>query len=202
MLKIAYKWNYILKIILLLHGGIIMDKTIDLDQDEEKRINQDLIDKHVKKGKIIAGKVANDFGKTMEDIVLNLKSIQKDVDSKINEYKENSPVKIDIDLVDAGSVYYLKADLPGVKKDSVDIEIAEKDLTIKAFFGSICDDLEEDCHDNCEFLIKGRKFGSAERTVTLPKKIKIEESEAKFKNGILFLTLPQIESTKIKLNLD
>ena len=155
--------------------------------------------RNMKKGKNVAGRVATDFGKTMDDLMLNLKSFQKDVDSKINEYKETNPTKIDLDLIDAGDSLYVKADLPGVKKEDIDVEIIERELTIRSYFGSSCEDNEES-HE-CEFLIKGRKYGPAKRTINLPNKIKTNEAKAEFSEGVLFLELPKVEIKKLKVNI-
>ena len=161
--------------------------------------SKEIIDKSMEKGKNVADRVANDFGKTMDDIMLNLKSFQKDVDSKINEYKEATPTKIDLDLIDAGDSLYIKADLPGVKKEDIDIEIVERELTIRSYFGSSCENNEEGC--KCEFLIKGRKYGPGKRTINLPNKIKTNEAKAEFNEGVLFLELPKVEIKKLKVDI-
>ena len=160
----------------------------------------DKVDKGVEKGKNVAGRVANDFGKTLDDILLNLKSFQRDVDSKISEYKEAAPGRINLDLIDAGESFYVKVDLPGVNKDEIDVEIAERDLTITTFFGGDCDE-ESDEDKNCDFLIKGRTYGPAKRTITLPNKVKVQETKAEFSNGVLFLELPKIEVKKLKVDI-
>ena len=170
-----------------------------LDKDTYDDI-ADRVDKGVEKGRNVAGRVANDFGKTMDDIFLNLKSFQKDVDTKINEYKETAPGRINLDLIDAGDSFYVKVDLPGVNKDEIDVEIADRDLTITTFFGGDCD--EESSEDkDCEFLIKGRTYGPAKRTITLPTKVKMPESKAEFSNGVLFLELPKIEVKKLRVDI-
>jgi len=166
----------------------------------EKGVNdsKEFVDKGVEKGKNVAGRVATDFGKTMEDIMINLKSIQKDVDSKINEYRETTPTRIDLDLIDGGDSFYIKADLPGVKKEDIDIEIQDRELTIKSNFESTCKNDE----NTCEFIIKGRKSGPAKRTVKIPSKIKMNKTKAGFENGVLFLELPKVESKKLKVDIE
>ncbi|OQD58488.1 small heat shock protein [Methanobrevibacter arboriphilus JCM 13429 = DSM 1125] len=156
------------------------------------------VDKHVEKGKNVAGRMANDFGKTMDDILVNLKSFQKDFDSKISEYKETVPSKIDLDLIDSADTFYVKVNLPGVEKDEIDVEIVDKDLTITAFFG---DKSEEACDGDCQFLIKGRTYGPARRTISLPNKVKMDDSKAEFSNGVLFLELPKVEVKKLKMDI-
>lgn len=176
-----------------------MSERRKLDRDRYDDIS-DKVDKGVERGKNVAGRVANDFGKTMDDILVNLKSFQKDVDSKISEYKETAPGRINLDLIDAGDSYYVKVDLPGVNKDEIDVEIADRELIIATFFGG--DDDEENCEkEGCEFLIKGRTYGPAKRVITLPSKVKIDTSKAEFNNGVLFLELPKVEVKKLKVDI-
>lgn len=163
---------------------------------------KEIVDKGVEKGKNVAGRVATDLGKTMDDILVNLKSFQNDVDSKISEYKETTPSRIDLDLIDAGTVLYIKADLPGVAKEDIDVEIVDRELTITGFFSYGCESEKTDAHkDDCDFLIKGRKYGPARRTIKLPNKVKQDSAKAEFSNGVLFLELPKIEAKKLKVDI-
>ncbi|MDR2623529.1 MAG: Hsp20/alpha crystallin family protein [Methanobrevibacter sp.] len=187
-----------------------MKDDVRLEKEESKKdedfmnkefINKDIIDKHLKIGKNIAGRVANDFGQTMDDVVLNLKSLRKDVDSKIKDYTDNF-FKINIDLLDLGDVFYLKADLPGVEKESINVEIVDRDLTIQAYFTGMCDDVGGLKDKEHQFLIKGRNFGDTKKTVTLPQKIKEDEVKGELNNGVLYLTLPKVESKKVEINFN
>jgi HSP20 family protein len=173
------------------------------DENQDKK-TQAKFDESIEKSKAFAGKLADDLGNAIDDVVVNLKAVHKDVDSKINTYKETSVSKIDVDLVDVDNVYYLKADLPGVKKEDVNIEILGKKLVIKAFFNSICEDIKLECDGDTSYnyLLKGRKFGSAERTINLPNKVKNDGVTAEFSNGSLFLVLPQVEVEKVKININ
>lgn len=170
-----------------------------LDKDKYDDITNK-IDKKLERGKIVAGIIATDFGKTMDDILVNLKNFQKDVDGKINEYKETVPGKINLDLIDAGDSFYVKVNLPGVNKDEIDVKVTDKELTIDAYFGDSCDEKEQNEKD-CLFLIRGRTHGPAKKTITLPNKVKMADSKAEFSNGVLFLELPKIEIKKLKVDI-
>jgi HSP20 family protein len=170
---------------------------------DERRLDRGEFDdvSNVERGKNVAGRVANEFGRTMDDILVNLKSFQKDFDSKISEYKGTVTGKIDLDLIDAGDIFYVKANLPGINKDEINVEIVDKKLTITTFFGGKCYG-EENCENtSCEFLIKGRTYGPAKKTIHLPAKIKINNTKAEFSNGILLLKLPKVEVKKLKVNI-
>jgi HSP20 family protein len=170
----------------------------EYDINNKDRLNKEIIEKHIKIGKDIAGKVVNDVGTTVDDVVVNLKSFGKDVDSKIKEYKDNNS-KINIDLLDSEDYYYLKADLPGADKDSINVEVNEKDLSISAYFTGFSDDLN---NEEQRFLIKSRNFGPAKKTIPLPLKVKSEDIKAEFNGGVLSLTLPKTESTKVEINFN
>jgi HSP20 family protein len=166
------------------------------DKDILNKERKETIEKHLKLGKDIAGKVVNDVGTTIDDAVLNLKSFGKDFDSKIKEYKDNIS-KISVDLLDSGDYFYLKADLPGVDKETVNVEVDDKDLTISAYFIGFGDKLND---EEQEFLIKGRNFGLVKKRITLPIKVKSDEIKAELNDGVLSLTLPKTETTKVDIN--
>ncbi|MDR1819507.1 MAG: Hsp20/alpha crystallin family protein [Methanobrevibacter sp.] len=179
-----------------------MDKDVRLEKEERKEkerkekefIGQEIIDKHLKIGKDIAGKVANDLKS------FDLGSIRNDIDSKIKDYTDNSAISVD--LLDLGDIFYLKADLPGVDKESVNVEIVDRDLTIQGYFTSMCEDVGSLKDAEHQFLIKGRNFGDVKRTITLPQKIKVEEIKGELDNGVLFLRLPKVESKKVKIDFN
>jgi HSP20 family protein len=176
-----------------------MSERPKLDKDKYEDIAEKM-DKRVEKGKTVAGRMANDFGKTMDDILVNLKSFQKDFDSKISEYKETAPGKIDLDLIDADDSFYVKVNLPGVDKDEIDVEVSDRELKIAAYFGDNSD--TEDCDKkDCVFLIKGRTYGPAKRVITLPTKVKMNDAKAEYSNGVLFLELPKVEVKKVKMDI-
>lgn len=179
-----------------------MNERRKLDKDTYDDI-ADKVDKRVEKGKTVAGRVANDFGKTMDDIFVNLKSFQKDVDSKINEYKETAPGKIDLDLIDADEYFFVKVNLPGVNRDEIDVEISDRELKIVAYFeDDSIDENEEKSEKNSPlYLIRGRIYGPAKRVITLPSKVKMTDSKAEFENGVLCLELPKVEVKKLKIDI-
>jgi HSP20 family protein len=166
------------------------------DRDILNKEKKETIEKHLKLGKDIAGKVVNDVGTTIDDAVLNLKSFGKDFDSKIKEYKDNIS-KISVDLLDSGDYFCLKADLPGVDKETVNVEVDDKDLTISAYFIGFGDELND---EEQEFLIKGRNFGLVKKRIALPIKVKSDEIKAELNDGVLSLTLPKTETTKVDIN--
>ncbi|MCL5959943.1 MAG: Hsp20/alpha crystallin family protein [Chloroflexi bacterium] len=92
-----------------------------------------------------------------------------------------------VDLQEADNEYILKATVPGVQPEDVDITVSDNLLTIRA------DIREEKETREGTYHLKERRFGTCCRSFTLPTPVKAEEAKATFENGILTLTLPKAE---------
>ena len=95
------------------------------------------------------------------------------------------------DIKDKGDHYELEADLPGVEKDDIMIDLTDNVLTISAERHSEYE--ENDKKHNyvrCE-----RSYGSYQRSFDTTG-IDTDHIEAEFKNGVLKLELPKIKETK------
>lgn len=191
-----------------------MDKTktkFDEKFDESKEKGKETFEKGISK----AEKFAEDFGKNMDELFISLKTAGKDFDTKLNDYRENSPKRIDLDLIEYENKYHIKADVPGIEKEDVNIEMTEDSVTINCYFdsftheviGKTCKELNAEAEESEEeiekplSLIKGRKFGKAKREIKLPKKIDIDNITAKYNKGTVTLTIPQIVVKKVNVDL-
>ncbi|WBF10729.1 Hsp20/alpha crystallin family protein [Methanothermobacter marburgensis] len=128
--------------------------------------------------------------KMMEDMIKNMREMQKEFEKKISEYTENIPEKLNMDVIETDDQIIIKTDLPGVKKEDINIELTENTISISAVF-------EEEVEvQEANFVKKERKYGEARREMRLPEKIKVEEARAKFENGVLTVELPKVEVKK------
>jgi HSP20 family protein len=95
-----------------------------------------------------------------------------------------APASIRIDVTENDSTYVVQAEIPGAKKEDVDVTIEGNQVTINA-------ELKRDAErkDGKGVLRSERYFGSAFRSFTLPVELDEAESTAKFENGVLELTL-------------
>lgn len=89
-----------------------------------------------------------------------------------------------VDVEDRGDSYLLSADLPGVKKENVSVDIREGVLTVTA---SSNEDKEENASG---YLCRERRVGSVSRSFRLDG-VKEEEISASFEDGVLRLVLPK-----------
>lgn len=102
-----------------------------------------------------------------------------------------------IDVVDSKEEVVVRAEVPGLDRDDLDVTIASELVTIK---GERKDSLESE--SEC-FYCRETSFGSFERQVPLPERVVPDRAEATLRNGVLTLHLPKAEpkqAVKIKVN--
>jgi HSP20 family protein len=95
-----------------------------------------------------------------------------------------------IDLYQTDNDVVVKASLPGLKAEEVQINITGDILTLKSEVRQ-----EEEQKDRA-WHIREQRFGSFERSVVLPTDVKSDKAEAVFENGILTITLPKADEVK------
>jgi HSP20 family protein len=84
----------------------------------------------------------------------------------------------------------LKADLPGVKKEDIDLKVENSTLTIRGERKRETE-VKEDGYHRVE-----RTYGNFARSFTLPQTVSAEGIKAEFKDGVLTVTLPAREEAK------
>jgi HSP20 family protein len=97
-----------------------------------------------------------------------------------------------MEMLDKEDRYVVKAELPGMKGEDVDISVSDNILTIKGEKKSSKEVKEEDYH------FSERSYGSFCRSITLPSSINIEKIDARFEDGVLEVTLPKSPEVKPK----
>lgn len=97
-----------------------------------------------------------------------------------------------MDIQDNDSSYLVEADLPGVNKDEINLQLEENVLTIQVSR----EESEEQEQNN--YVRRERKFSSMNRSIRLAD-VKSEEIDAKLENGVLIITVPKVsKSEKVK----
>jgi len=97
-----------------------------------------------------------------------------------------------LDIYETDQDVIVKASLPGVKPEDIDISVVGDTLTIK---GEVKE--ESDVENEC-YHCRERRTGTFQRTVTLPSITVPDKADAKVDNGVLTLTLPKAEEVKPK----
>jgi HSP20 family protein len=95
-----------------------------------------------------------------------------------------TPVMIKMDVTETDNGYVVHSEMPGVKKEDIDIAIANNLVTITA---EVKRELEKKEGDR--LLRSERYFGNIYRSFTLPAELDESACEAKYDNGVLELKL-------------
>jgi HSP20 family protein len=97
-----------------------------------------------------------------------------------------------IDMFQTDDEIVVKAALPGIKADEVQINITGEVLTLKGEVKQSQEMEEKAWH------IREQRFGSFERSIALPTDVVADKAQADFENGILTITLPKAGEVKPK----
>lgn len=98
---------------------------------------------------------------------------------------ERAP-QIKVDLHESDGSYTLKAEVPGVRKEDIDVRIDGNQVSISA---EVKKESEE--KKGGRVLRSERHYGYASRSLWLDKPVDEAKSQAKYSNGVLELTLPK-----------
>ena len=105
---------------------------------------------------------------------------------------DGTALNMPIDVIETKESVIVKAVVPGVKPDEIDISIIGDTLTIKG------ESKVEEKVEEGNYIRKERRFGAFQRTLTLPISIVADKTKAEFEDGVLTLTLPKAEQAKPK----
>jgi len=97
-----------------------------------------------------------------------------------------------LDVFETKDDVVVRAELPGMKKDEIDVSLHGGCLSISGERKS------EEKHKDAEAYRTERFFGRFQRSVTLPSPVAMEKVKATYKDGILTITLPKSEEAKPK----
>jgi len=125
-----------------------------------------------------------DLSRRMEDF---FKPILPSLRREPAEERMWSPV---IEMYEEKDKVIVKAELPGMKKEDIDVSLADNTLTLKGERKTEKETKESNYYC-CE-----RYYGSFYRQVTLPANVDPGKIEAAYKDGILEIKLPKTEETK------
>ena len=94
--------------------------------------------------------------------------------------------RLKVDVTEKNGAYQVTADLPGVKKEDIQVAIDGAQLTLSAEIRR-----EKAATEGERVLHTERSFGKVSRSFSLPQELDEAKAEAKFRDGVLELTLPK-----------
>lgn len=141
--------------------------------------------------KFLIKKSPDGFIKSVNDEISSI--LNRNFDSFFPEYIYNEEIDklaMPVELHEKDKEYTVKAELPGVKKEDLDIDIDKNYITIRA-------KKEEDiCEDSKAYKKSEFRYGEFSRSVYLPQDIDIDKTEAKLEHGVLKIQAPKLYAEK------
>ena len=95
-----------------------------------------------------------------------------------------------VDMYETNDNLVVKASVPGIKPEQLDVTVQGETLTIKG------ETQEEQQREQGRYHVRERRQGAFSRTLTLPFPIQSDNVQATFDNGVLTLTLPKAEEIR------
>jgi len=124
-----------------------------------------------------------------------LERIRRDFDRLMEEFfaKEEPAERVfapALDVYETDGEVVVKAELPGVKKEDVEVLVRDNNLIIRG-------EKKEEKEEKTETYHRvERVYGKFERVVALPAEVKLEGVKAEFKDGVLEIRLPKEKTSK------
>jgi HSP20 family protein len=119
------------------------------------------------------------FSEPFEDVVRRfLKPVRWEGDVQ--------PLQIKVDVEENDKAYTVKAEIPGVKKEDINVQIEGNQVSISAESKQ-----EKDVKENGKVIRSERYYGSLYRSFSLGQDVDQAAANAKYADGILQLTLPK-----------
>jgi len=125
-----------------------------------------------------------------------LSDLQRDFDRLVGRVfgdgGESIYLPYNVDIREDENHFYVAAEMPGMKKDDIDVTLEAGVLTISG------EKKLETAHEKSDWHIQERRYGKFSRSFTLPSAVDETKVNATLKDGVLTITLDKREEVKPK----
>ena len=126
----------------------------------------------------------------------NFSSLREEMDRLFNALQQGSAKsnreEFPIDLFRDKNAFVVRAELPGFRKEDLNLEVADGVLTITGHRKAETNGAEQKENASAQAVPERR----VSRSIPLPEQVKVDAIEAKYENGVLTVTLPKQEEAK------
>jgi len=129
----------------------------------------------------------NSFGDTLDDLFRGF------FVHPVSFEGEHNPAPFRVEITEKDNAYVLRGDLPGVKKDDINVSVDGDTVAITAEVKT-----EKDVKDGERVLRSERYYGKLYRAFTLGQAVEENSVQAKYADGVLELTLPKKAAVQAK----
>ncbi|MCE3010793.1 MAG: Hsp20/alpha crystallin family protein [Proteobacteria bacterium] len=120
--------------------------------------------------------------------------VDRDLDRFFSDFFTDLPrehqakvYRMAVDALEMDKTFELKFDLPGVKKEDLEVKVQDGQLLVKG------ERKREQVIEDSEVHRQELVYGRFERSFTLPEQVDAEKINAEFKDGVLHLSIPKTE---------
>ena len=96
-----------------------------------------------------------------------------------------------MDVAETEGAYQLAIELPGASKDAIQVSVYENSVTVSA-------ETPEPKAEEQQWLVRERSYGKFSRNLMLPEAVDEDASQARFADGVLYLTLQKKRASQVK----
>ena len=101
-------------------------------------------------------------------------------------------VSLKVDIFEEGDNFVLKAEVPGLKKEEIEVNLTDDMITVSG------EKKKEEKVEKKNYYRVERSYGSFTRSFHLPKEVQTDKAKATFKDGVLEVKIPKTEAAKKK----
>ena len=126
---------------------------------------------------------------------INVQNLKCDIQRVVNEFLGTEPEQEGdhwrpyVDMMETDAAFIVAAELPGMKNKEIKINVQETTLTISGEKKPFSDDKNQ--------LRSEFSYGPFRRSISIPGEVNRDQIAAKYENGILQVTLPKKEQSKV-----
>ena len=142
------------------------------------------------------------WGPSWADMENSIENFKKDMEKSFTSFPSFKMPSLSVpqmpkfpeascDVIDEGKQLRVKMDVPGVKKNDVELNVTDNSLEIKAGHKESKEEKKKN------FLRKERSEVSYYRTIPLPEKVQSGKAKAKLTDGVLDVVIPKITPTAV-----
>ena len=161
----------------------------------ENKVSPNLKSNNMNEEELKVGNTDKLTDNSLNDIINTIKDKQEEFTQMLTDYTSSNKKTL-IDIIETHDSIIIKADLPRLKKEDVEIAISEDTVDICAEFQ------ETDLDEDVEYLQRERSYGKIRRSIKLPSKVLIKEASGTFKDSVLTIILPKLLKKTLKLKID
>ena len=128
-----------------------------------------------------------------------LATLRREMDRLFEDFFDGAPLGLwerttgpAVEVSDTRDAVLVKAQVPGVSKDNLQISVSNDALTLKGELNQ--EEKKEDAH----YYQREFRYGAFERIIPLPVAVQADKVSAQLKDGLLEITLPKSEQAKVK----